>query len=155
MRAQILKKRAWLSLLSCRGEMYIDTMVSVLIILLVLAMVLSFFPVFMQKYQLEMAAEDIARMISVCGETDTVDIERIAQDYNISLDSYDVVIDTDARTIPSGAGMKIQLSDGFKVVLSTHRTVGIGGVLNSIDIGLGSVARGRSEVYWKEIALAS
>lgn len=155
MRTQLLRKRVLHSLFSCRGEMYIDTMVSVMIILLVLAMVLSFFPVFMQKYQLDMAAEDIARMISVCGETGTVDIESIAQDYNISLDSYDIVIDADARTIPSGAGTKIQLSDGFKVVLSTHRTVGVGGVLNSIDIGLGSVARGRSEVYWKEIALAS
>lgn len=154
MRMQFLKKRAS-ALLSCRGEMYIDTMVSVMIILLVLAMVLSFFPVFMQKYQLDMAAEDIARMISVSGETGNVDIERIAQEYNISLDSYDIVVDDEARTAASGTGVKIQLSDGFKVVLSTHRTVGVGGILNNINIGLGSVARGRSEVYWKEIALAS
>ena len=154
MRMQFLKKRAG-ALLGCRGEMYIDTMVSVMIILLVLAMVLSFFPVFMQKYQLDMAAEDIARMISVSGETGNVDIERIAQEYNISLDSYDIVVDDEARTAVSGTGVKIQLSDGFKVVLSTHRTVGVGGILNNINIGLGSVARGRSEVYWKEIALVS
>lgn len=141
-------------LADCRGEMYIDTLVSIMIIMMILALVLSLFPVFMQKYQLDMAAEDVARMISVSGDTSTVDIDRIAQDYNISLDSCEILIDSDARTIASGDGVKIQLSDGFKVTLVTHRTVGVGGMLSDIDIDLVSAARGRSEVYWKEIALA-
>lgn len=137
-----------------RGEAYLDTIISIFVIMIVIAMALTLFPVFMQKYQLDMAAEDIARMISVSGQTSAIDVEAISADYNIELDDVTITIDDTARTalLPDGSGRKIQLSDGFKVTLTTHRTVGVGGVVSEIDIPLTSVARGRSEVYWKELA---
>ncbi len=141
-------------ILNNKGEMYIDTIISVFVIMIVLAMVMTLIPVFMHKYQLDMAATEIARMISVSGQTAAVDVDDILADYNLSVDSYDIVIDADATTGISsdGTGTIIQLADGFTVTLVTHRTVGVGGVLNNIDIPLTSTAKGRSEVYWKQLA---
>lgn len=137
-----------------RGAAYIDTIISIFVIMAVIAMALTLLPLFIQKYLLDMAAEDIARMISVSGQTSAIDVDAITADYGIVLDDVVITIDDTARTalLPDGSGKKIQLSDGFKVTLTSHRTVGIGGIVSDIDVPLTSAARGRSEVYWKELA---
>ncbi len=136
------------------GAAYFDTVLSVFIIMIVLAMFMTFIPVFMQKYQLDMAAEDIARMISVSGQTDVSDAQGLSEKYGLQIDDIQVVMDADSKTSPasSGDGLLIQLSGGFVVKLTSHRTVGIGGIVPDIDIGLSASARGRSEVYWKSLA---
>ncbi len=135
------------------GAAYFDTIFSVFIIMLVLAAFMTFVPVFMQKYQLDMAAEDIARMISVSGQTDVSTAQELSEKYGLNIDDVEVTADADSITSPaSSGGSLIQLSGGFKVTLTSHRTVGIGGIVPDMDIGLSSSARGRSEVYWKSLA---
>ncbi len=141
-------------LLHNKGEMYIDTIISVFVIMIFLALVMTFLPVFMQKYQLDMAAEDIARGISVSGRIVALDADLLSQEYDIVIDSAQVVPAAGARmmTATSGGGQYIQLSDGFSVVLTSHRTVGIGGLVAPANLEISSTAKGRSEVYWKELA---
>lgn len=136
------------------GAAYFDTILSVFIIMIVLAVFMTFIPVFMQKYQLDMAAEDIARMISVSGQTDIFETQELSEKYGLQIDDIRIVTDADSRTAPasSGDGLLIQLSGGFMVTLTSHRTVGIGGIVPDIEIGLSASARGRSEVYWKSLA---
>ncbi len=137
-----------------RGEMYFDTIISVFIIMTVLALAMTLFPLFMKKYKLDMLAEDISRSIAVSGQTNSIDIDKIAGEYGVDLSSCDIVIEPTAVTglSPDGAGTIIQLAEPFTVTVVTHQTIGLGGVLSEIDIPLTSVSTGRSEVYWKELA---
>lgn len=141
-------------LLAKKGEMYFDTILSVFIIMVVLALAMTLFPLFMKKYKLDMLAEDISRSIAVSGRTNTVDIEKIAGEYGIDLYSYDIVVDPAAVTgsSPDGSGTIIQLAESFSVTVTARQTVGLGGILTAVDIPLTSVSTGRSEVYWKELA---
>lgn len=139
---------------SKRGEVYIETVISVFIILMVLVLVMTIFPLFTVKYNLDMMANEISRFIAVSGSTDSFNITELESDYGIILDDWSVEIDAGARTAPSAdGGQKIQLADGYTVTVVTHRTVGLGGVLSAVDIPITSVAKGRSEVYWKELAV--
>ena len=135
------------------GAAYFDTIFSVFIIMLVLAAFMTFVPVFMQKYQLDMAAEDIARMISVSGQADVPTAQELSEKYGLQIDDVQITADPDSITSPaSSGGLLIQLSGGFMITLTSHRTVGIGGIVPDMDIGLSASARGRSEVYWKSLA---
>ncbi len=137
-----------------RGEMYIDTIISVFVILFVLALVMALLPIFMKKYNLDMMANEISRFIAVSGTTSSFDIDELEEDYGIELDSWNIEISEDARTAlaPDG-GTMIQLADDFTVTIVTHQNVGVGGILADMDIPITSVAKGRSEVYWKELAV--
>lgn len=139
---------------SNRGEMYIDTIISVFVILVILAMVMALLPVFMKKYNLDMMANEISRFIAVSGNTSGIDIDELEEDYGIDLDAWNIDIADDARTAPmDDGGTKIQLADDFTVTIVTHQNVGVGGIIANIQIPLTSVAKGRSEVYWKELAV--
>lgn len=142
-------------LLKNKGELYFDTIISVFIIMAILALAMTLFPLFMKKYKLDMLAEDISRSIAVSGRTNTIDIEKIASEYGIDLYSYDIVIEPSAITgeSPDGSGTIIQLAEPFSVTVVARQKVGLGGILTEINIPLTSVSTGRSEVYWKELAL--
>ncbi len=141
--------------LSSKGEMYIDTIISMFIIMTILALVMTIFPVFMVKYQLDMLADDISRSIAVSGQTGSISVEHLAAEYGINLDDYSIEIDPAAitGTSPDGNGQIIQLAERFSVRVTTHHTVGLGGVLSRVNIPLTAVSKGRSEVYWKELAV--
>ena len=136
------------------GAAYIDTIFSVFIVMILLSVFVTIIPVFMKKYQLDMAAEDIARMISVSGQTEVADISVLTEEYGVQIDGIDIIIDDNSITSasPSGSAKLIQLSGGFMVMLTSHHTIGVGGIVSDIDIGLSASARGRSEVYWKSLA---
>lgn len=136
-----------------RGEMYIDTVISVFVIMVFMALVMAFLPVFMQKYQLDMAAQDIARGISVSGVIAVQDADVLSQEYGMTIDRIEVVPSGDARLMASAAGQRIQLSDSFTVTIYSHREVGVGGITGPASVSISSTARGRSEVFWKEMAV--
>lgn len=147
-------KRLLLKIRRNCGGTYIDTVISVFVVLFILALVMAILPVFIKKYHLDMMADEISRCVAVFGATSGVDIEELERDYGIELDSWSIEIDDDARTLASPeGGSKIQLADGFTVTIVAHQTVGVGGILANIDIPITSVAKGRSEVYWKELAI--
>ena len=60
-----------------RGEGYIDTAVGILCLMLVVALAMVLFPVFMKKQQLDSFAENIVRQAEIVGSTDVSG--RIAQ----------------------------------------------------------------------------
>lgn len=137
-----------------RGEMYIDTIISVFVILVVLALVMALLPVFMKKYNLDMMANEISRFIAVSGSTSSFNIDELEEDYGIELDSWNIEIAADARTAPSpDGGTKIQLADAFTVTIVMRQNIGVGGIVGDINIPITAVAKGRSEVYWKELAV--
>ena len=136
-----------------RGEMYIDTVISVFVIMVFMALIMAFLPVFMQKYQLDMAAQDIARGISVSGVIAVQDADVLSQEYGMTIDRIEVVPSGDARLMASAAGQRIQLSDSFTVTIYSHREVGVGGITGPASVSISSTARGRSEVFWKEMAV--
>ena len=101
-----------------------------------------------------MLAEDVSRSIAVSGRTGIVNVEVIAEEYGIDLESYSINIEPSAVTGVSsdGNGTLIQLAEPFTVTVTTSHTIGLGGILSQMDIPLTSVSKGRSEVYWKELA---
>lgn len=142
-------------LLLPKGEMYIDTIISLFIIMTILALTMTLFPVFMKKYELDMLAEDISRSIAVSGQTNSISVEDLAAEYGLDLDSYNIYIEPSAitGTASDGTGKIIQLAEPFTVTVVTHHTIGLGGVLSKVNVPLTAVSKGRSEVFWKELAV--
>lgn len=60
-----------------RGEGYIDVAIGVLCLMLVVALAMTLFPVFMKKQQLDSFADEIVRQAEIVGNTDVSG--RIAQ----------------------------------------------------------------------------
>lgn len=148
----MIRKRKLSVLLRARGEAYIDTVIGVFVIMVFLALTMAFLPVFMQKYQLDMAAEDIARGISVSGFITEQDAASLSEEYGLMIDRIEITPASDARIMTTDSGKRIQLSDSFTVTLYSHREVGVGGLTGPSEIDISSTAKGRSEVYWKELA---
>lgn len=148
----VCKMRILKRAVSKRGDMYIDTVISMFIILTILALVMTIFPLFMLKYRLDMLAGDISRTISVSGQTGGFDAYGMAEEYGLTVDEYTVEIDPSAVTGETDSGTIIQLAGSFKVTLTMYREIGTGGVFAKVNIPLVSVSKGRSEVYWKELA---
>ncbi len=147
------RRRAVRQLLDRGGEMYIDTLISVFVIMVFMALVMAFLPVFMKKYQLDMAAQDIARGIAVSGMIIPQDASELSDEYGLEIDHVEIVPAADARTLTVANGQIIQLSDSFTVTIYSHADVGVGGIISSTELNLSSTAKGRSEVFWKEIAV--
>lgn len=135
------------------GAMYIDTVISVFVVMVFLAFVMAFLPVFMQKYQLDMAAEDLAREISVSGSISPHDTEELSEEYGIEIDRVEIIPFKDVVTMAVGDEQHIQLSDSFTVTLYSHREVGVGGIVGAASVSISSSAKGRSEVFWKDMAV--
>lgn len=150
MKSRILKR-----VCSKRGEAYIDVVISMFIILTLLALVMTIFPLFMIKYRLDMLAGDISRTISVSGQTGGFDVDSMAAEYGLEVADCTIEIDPSAVTGETDSGTIIQLAGSFKVTLTAYREIGLGGALAKVNVPLVSVSKGRSEVYRKELAVES
>lgn len=125
--------------IKCRkGEMYIDTAISVFVMLIVLAIVMSVVPVLIKQYQLNVLANDVTRYIEVAGSSDNLDADKIYDENMIKPSNLQV----------DGGGEKIQLGKTFSVTLEYETEIGLGGLIE-IPITITSKAQGTSEVYWK------
>lgn len=126
-------------LVSNRGEGYIDTAVIVIVAMLVIALAVKVYPVFIDKNELNTFAGELARVAEIEGRignaTRTKENELKAS----------MGISPDIQWSRTG---KIQLNEEFSVVV-TH-VVDIGFFeFGSFPITLKSKATGRSEVYYK------
>ena len=124
-----------------RGEGYIDVAIGIFCLMLVVALAMTLFPVFMKKQQLDSFADEIVRQAEIVGSTDVSG--RIAQlKQETGLDPQ-IQWDCDYYS-----GNKVQLNGDIQVTLTQRVDIGFF-VFGSFPIELKARASGKSEVYYK------
>lgn len=132
-----------------KGEMYIDTLIGMMITFLVIALGLSILPVIIGQYQLSTEVNNIARSIAITGQCNTNSTIRVNGE-NISIYNNLTILDGECDT--SSNPIKMQLGTEFNISVSVTVNISMGG-FGSFPINLNSSATGRSETYWKEMDL--
>lgn len=124
-----------------RGEGYIDYAIGIFCIMMVLAFIVNFLPVFTVKQQLDIFATEIVREAEIKGSTSVgTRINTMKEQTGL-----DPSIDWDCSYF---SGNKIQLNGDIEATLS--ETVDIGFfTFGSFPIELTAKATGKSEVYYK------
>jgi len=123
-----------------RGEGYVDVAVLVLCALLVIALAVNVFPVYIAKNQLDTFAAELCREAEIAGRvgSETSQREQVLREKT----GIDPVI-TWSKT------GKIQLNQEFTVTAALQTNIGLFGGFGSFPITLKAQASGKSEVYWK------
>ena len=127
-------------LLNKKGEGYIDTVVLVLCAMLVIALAVRVYPVYIVKLQLDNFADELVREAEIAGRvgSETSDRER--------------VLNEKTGLYPSVSWSKtgnIQLNEEVTVTLTLERNIGLFGGFGSFPVHLKARASGTSEVYHK------
>lgn len=127
-------------LLNKKGEGYIDTVVLVLCAMLVIALAIRVYPVYIVKLQLDNFADELVREAEIAGRvgSETSDRER--------------VLNEKTGLYPSVSWSKtgnIQLNEEVTVTLTLERNIGLFGGFGSFPVQLKARASGKSEVYHK------
>ncbi len=126
---------------SRRGEGYIDVAIGILCLMLVVALAVSFLPVFTTKQQLDLFAAEIVREAEIVGGTN-VSSRISAMRQQTGLDPQ---IEWDCDYF---SGSRVQLNGDISVTLTD--TVDIGFFFfGSFPIQIRAKASGKSEVYYK------
>lgn len=124
-----------------RGEGYIDIAVGVLCLMLVIAMAVSLFPVFMAKQQLDRFADEIVRQAEIVGSTSVNRrIEALREETGL-----DPEISWDCDYFQ---GSKVQLNGDIEVTLTCRINLGFF-QFGSFPVEIRARASGKSEVYYK------
>ncbi len=133
----------------CKAEFYIETLIGILLFTMVLVIGMAVVPVIINKIRIDYAADEIARYVALSGNCDVSEssIQKIIDTYDISYDEIEIKPDTPEAYNET----RIQLSDGFSVRVNHPMTISFGGFAYSFNINITSIARGRSEVYWKDL----
>ncbi len=130
-----------LKALKCRrGEGYLDIVVLVLCAMLVIALAVRVFPVFVAKQQLDTFASELCREAEIAGRigSETTARERVLRsETGIT------------PTVSWSRSGRVQLNGEIKVTLTLRMNIGRFGGFGSFPITLRSEATGKSEVYWK------
>lgn len=125
---------------SRRGEGYIDVAVLVLCAMLVIALAVKVFPVYIAKNQLDTFATELCREAEISGRVGSETTQRVqVLKEKTGLDP----------TITWSKTGKIQLDQEFTVTVSVQKNIGLFGGFGSFPIILRAQATGKSEVYWK------
>jgi len=122
-----------------RGSGYIDVVVIVLSAMLVIALAVSVFPVYIAKSQLDTFAQELCREAEICG--------RIGSETT----SRELILQERLGLTPEVTWSKtgnIQLNEEFTVTLTEDYDIGFGGFA-SFPVTLTAKATGKSEVYHK------
>lgn len=127
-------------LLNKKGEGYIDTVVLVLCAMLVIALAVRVYPVYIVKLQLDNFADELVREAEIAGRvgSETSDRER--------------VLNEKTGLYPSVSWSKtgnIQMNEEVTVTLTLERNIGLFGGFGSFPVQLKARASGKSEVYHK------
>lgn len=128
------------NLLNKKGEGYIDTVVLVLCAMLVIALAVRVYPVYIVKLQLDNFADELVREAEIAGRvgSETSDRER--------------VLNEKTGLYPSVSWSKtgnIQLNEEVTITLMLERNIGLFGGFGSFPVQLKARASGKSEVYHK------
>lgn len=122
------------------GEGYIDVAVVVLCVMLVIALGVNLFPIYITKLQLDNFADELIREAEIAGRVGTETTQRA------QVMKEKTGIDPSISWSRSG---KIQLNEEVTVTLTLEKNLGLFGNFGSFPITLRSRASGKSEVYWK------
>ncbi|MBS7528520.1 DUF4320 family protein [Fusibacter paucivorans] len=124
---------------SKRGEGYIDVVVVVLVVMMVIALGVKVYPVFLVKSDLNTFANELARVAEIEG--------RVGAETNSKKNELRSSLGIDPEIEWSITG-NIDLNEEFSVVLTLPVDIGFF-EFGSFPITLTSKATGRSEVYHK------
>jgi len=131
---------AFKTLRSRRGEGYIDVCVLVLCAMLVIALAVRVFPVFIAKQQLDTFATELCREAEIAGRVGTETSRReqlLREKTGIN------------PTVSWSRTGRIQLNEEFTVTVTLQTNIGLFGGFGSFPITLRAEADGKSEIYWK------
>lgn len=123
-----------------RGEGYIDVAVIVFCVMLVIALGVRIFPVFITKIQLDNFADELVREAEISGRvgSETTARQRVLEE---KTGLYPAVY-------WSSSG-NIQLNEEVTVTVTLQKDIGLFGRLGSFPVTIRARASGKSEVYWK------
>ncbi|MDD3227642.1 MAG: DUF4320 family protein [Oscillospiraceae bacterium] len=129
---QILKSR--------RAEGYIDICILVLCAMLVIALAVRVFPVYIQKQQVDTFAVELIREAEIAGRvgSETSRREQALRD-KTGLQP----------TVTWSKTGRIQLNEEVTVTITYQTNIGLFSGFGSFPITLRADAAGKSEVYWK------
>ena len=129
---KILKNKA--------GEGYIDVAVLVLCAMLVIALAVKVFPVYIAKQQIDTFAVELIREAEIAGRvgSETSRRQQFLQE-KIGMNPTVTWSKTD----------RIQLNEEVTVTVTYQIDIGLFGGFGSFPITLRADAAGKSEVYWK------
>ena len=125
---------------SRRGEGYIDVCILVLCAMLVIALAVKVFPVYIAKQQIDTFATELIREAEIAGRVGS-ETTRRAQALR-----EQTGLDPDISWSRTG---RIQLNQEVTVTVTYETNIGLFGGFGSFPITLRSDASGKSEVYWK------
>lgn len=128
------------TLKSRRGEGYIDVCVLVLCAMLVIALAVTVFPVYIAKQQLDTFATELVREAEITG--------RVGSETSRREQALREQTGLDPEVSWSRSG-RIQLNQEVTVTLTYRTNIGLWGGFGSFPITLRADAAGKSEVYWK------
>lgn len=123
-----------------RGEGYIDVVVLVLCAMMVIAVAVKVFPVYIVKQQVDTFATELVREAEIAGQVGTETARReqlLAEKTGIN------------PTVVWSKTGKIQLNEEISVVVTYEVNIGMFNGFGSFPITLRGEAMGKSEVYWK------
>lgn len=125
---------------SNKGEGYIDVAVIVLCVMLMIALAVKVFPVYIAKQQIDTFATELVREAEIAGRvgTETTNREILLRDK--------MGITPTVKWSKSG---RIQLNEEITVTITYETNIGLFGGFGSFPITLRADATGKSEVYWK------
>lgn len=123
-----------------RGEGYIDTVVLVLCAMLVIALAVRVYPIYITKIQLDNFADELIREAEIAGRVGT---ETSGRQRTLSEKTG---LYPDVSWSRSG---NIQLNQEVTVTLTLQRNIGLFGNFGSFPVELRAKASGKSEVYHK------
>ena len=123
-----------------RGEGYIDVAVLVLCAMLVIALAVRVFPVYIVKQQIDTFASELMREAEITGRVgvETSRREQFLQE-KTGLNA----------TVTWSTNGRIQLNEEVTVTVTYQTDIGLFAGFGSFPITLRADAAGKSEVYWK------
>ena len=133
-------KRTKYILKSRRAEAYIDICILIISAMLIIALAVKVFPVYIQKQQIDTFAVELIREAEIAGR---VGIETTRREQMLSEKTGLYPTVTWSKT------GKIQLNEEVRVTVTYQANIGLFSGFGSFPITLRSDAAGKSEVYWK------
>ena len=125
---------------SNKGEGYIDVAILILCVMLVIALAVRVFPVYILKQQIDTFATELVREAEIAGRigSETTNREILLKDK--------MGISPNISCSKSG---RIQLNEEISVTITYETNIGLFAGFGSFPITLRADAAGKSEVYWK------
>ncbi len=123
-----------------KGEGYIDVAVMVICVMLVIALAVRLFPIFITKLQADNFADELVREAEICGRvgSETSTRQRVLEEKT--------GIHPSVQWTKTG---NIQLNEEVTVTVTVQKNLGLFGDFGSFPITIRARASGKSEVYWK------